>query len=74
MSRCQHCSRLTHSEDLYVEYLREDEDKIRELEDHKDWVHPFAYLPTNPNEVGVLKCNDICIHFVCKENNKNDQK
>ena len=69
MTRCQHCNRLTHSEDLIVEYDVKDQEKIDELRDLVDWVPKYMYnSPENysPYEYGKLKCGDIWIHFRVK--------
>ena len=66
MTRCQHCKKLTHSENLIVEYDSKDHDKVFELASLEGWV-PFYmynrdYLQIT-NEYGKLKCGDIWIHF-----------
>lgn len=66
MSRCQHCNKLTHSEDLVVYYSKEDHDKISELSSLKDWMPLYMYSRNDdypPLEYGKLKCGDIWIHF-----------
>lgn len=69
MSRCQHCKKLTHSEDLYVFFKREDLEKIYELLRLINWTPKYMYDKedlenSSPNEYGKLKCGDIYIHFV----------
>lgn len=68
MSRCQHCNKLTHSEDLYVYVDVADYDKIEELMVDKDWVSAYMYLNyENPEEIGYLKKWDIKIRFILKK-------
>ena len=69
MSRCQHCNKLTHSEDLVVEYKIEDHGKVHELMSLKDWVPAYLYRNKDGHhsEFGKLKCGDIWIHFLCKK-------
>ena len=69
MTRCQHCKKLTHSEDLFVEFDIADMDKIHELVALIDWQPFFMYANDHHGgsaEYGKLKCGDIWIHFVCK--------
>lgn len=69
MSRCQHCNKLTHSEDLYVEYDITDQDKIFELTSLNEWVPKYQYRDPHNfpiREYGKLKCGDIYIHFIVK--------
>lgn len=66
LSRCKHCNKLTHSEDLSVEFAIIDMDKIIELQSLKDWTPAYMYIANDRNEIGKLKCGDIYIHFVCK--------
>ena len=75
MSRCQHCNKLTHSEDLYVTYKAEDAEKVCELMSLKDWTCKYTYrgialAQSSPNEFGKLKCGDIYIHFVVEDEKK----
>ena len=72
MTRCQHCNKLTHSEDLDVYYAIEDQEKIHELIDLSNWTCKYMYNKNdkrmnNPNEYGKLKCGDIYIHFIAKK-------
>ncbi len=72
MSRCQHCKKLTHSENLDVYFDVKDFDKISELQEMQDWTPKFMYSPSderrnNPNEYGKIKVGDIIIHFIAKE-------
>ena len=67
MSRCQHCNKLTHSEDLIVEYDSKDQGKINELMSLEFWQSAYLYMPDEPEEMGKLKCGDIWIHFVTKK-------
>jgi hypothetical protein len=71
MSRCQHCNKLTHSEDLIVEYAPTDHDKVFELSTLLAWKSKWQYLDENapPNEFGKLRCGDIWIHFRIKKEN-----
>ncbi len=69
MSRCQHCKKLTHSEDLNVYYHPKDQEKVYELTSMRDWTSKFAYAQyddrlNDPNEYGKLKVGDIYIHFI----------
>lgn len=69
MSRCQHCKKLTHSEDLYVTYKKEDFEKVMELRHLENWTAKFMYSPHEKSscpagEYGKLKCGDIYIHFI----------
>ncbi len=69
MSRCQHCKKLTHSEDLYVKYKVEDFEKVYELVGISGWTHKFMYDDKElrnscAEEYGKLKCGDIYIHFL----------
>ena len=69
MSRCQHCNKLTHSEDLYVEYDVADQDKIIELRSLIGWTPRYKYYEgadCSRSEYGKLKCGDIYIHFIAK--------
>lgn len=70
MGRCQHCKKLTHSEDLIVYYDVADHDKVFELTRLKDWIPAFQYFQFDknlvPSEYGKLKCGDIYIHFRVK--------
>jgi len=69
MTRCQHCKKLTHSEDLYVEYNVEDQGKIMELSSLIGWTpfYQYAGISNSPTpEYGRLKCGDIYIHFLVK--------
>ena len=65
MSRCQHCNKLTHSEDLNVYFDIKDHDKIEELMDLENWQSAWKYSfgEINPLEIGKLKCGDVIIHF-----------
>ena len=70
MGRCQHCNKLTHSEDLIVEYLPEDQEKVDELRNSENWVSTYNYTNPSaypPNEYGKLKVGDIWIHFRYKK-------
>jgi hypothetical protein len=73
MTRCQHCNKLTHSEDVWVEYDIKDHEKITELQSLVGWKSPWEYWNKDypPNEVGKLKCGDIYLHFLAKKT-KND--
>jgi len=67
MSRCQHCNKLTHSEDLIVEYEIKDQDKVYELTNLENWTPAYMYAHNpSPNEYGKLKVGDIYIHFKAK--------
>lgn len=70
MTRCPHCKKITHSEDLIVYYDIADQDKICELVQMADWTPPYLYSRNDehfiPNEYGKLKCGDIYIHFRIK--------
>ncbi len=68
MTRCQHCDKLTHSEDLEVYFDIKDIDKVFELQSLEKWtpVYMYTYKPTQPNEYGKLKCGDIYIHFISR--------
>ncbi len=69
MSRCQHCQKLTHSEDLVVEYEAKDHGKIIELTALIGWVPKYMYDNAQDfpgNIYGKLKCGDIFIHFRMK--------
>lgn len=71
MSRCKHCQKLTHSEDLYVEYDIEDHDKVHELLSQEFWFSKYMYdlselRKASINEFGKLKVGDIWIHFITK--------
>ena len=73
MTRCQHCKKLTHSEDLNVYFKKEDVDKVFELEELEKWTPKYLYsqseLSNSPlEEFGKLKCGDIYIHFVVSYN------
>lgn len=63
MSRCQHCNKLTHSENMNVRYKSFDMDKIIELQSLENWTPAYQYL-SDPLEIGKLKCGDITIHFI----------
>lgn len=72
MSRCQHCHKLTHSEDLVVYFDNKDFEKITELECLAHWTSRWSYgareFDSAPaSEYGKLKCGDIYIHFVASE-------
>ena len=62
MSRCQHCFRLTHSEHLKVYFSSEDFEKVEELFRSKEWSGAYLY-DHSKDEIGLLKCGDIYIHF-----------
>lgn len=69
MSRCQHCKKLTHSEDLYVYYNNKDFEKVFELTGLTHWTNKYLYgrdelKEASQHEYGKLKCGDIYIHFV----------
>ena len=70
MSRCQHCMKLTHPEDLIVEYDLEQHQLVSELSMLENWSSPYLYHPRDPHlvpsEYGKLKCGDIYIHFRMK--------
>ncbi len=74
MSRCQHCKKLTHSEDLIVEYDSIDHDKVYELLNLEGWTSKYEYQdPDDPmfkdkSIYGKLKCGDIYIHFKMRKN------
>lgn len=68
MTRCQHCQKLTHSEDLIVYFKREDYEKVEELQRLINWTPKYLYdnlekTKSPPEEYGKLKCGDIYIHF-----------
>ncbi len=66
MSRCQHCNKLTHSEDLNVFFNIEDFEKVNELYSLRAWTSRYLYANDGPpEEIGKLKCGDIWIHFLC---------
>lgn len=72
MTRCQHCKKLTHSQDLYVFYKQEDFEKVYELIGLSNWTLKYMYdlnelEKSSPSEYGKLKCGDIYIHFVMQE-------
>jgi len=67
LTRCQHCNKLTHSEDLYVKFHSKDFDKIYELTSLEHWTPKFMYSEPSKEaieEYGKLKCGDIYIHFL----------
>ena len=65
MSRCPHCKKLSHSEDLYVYVDMRDIEKIEELMADIDWVPAYMYAKhENPSEWGYLKKCDIKIRFM----------
>ena len=69
MSRCQHCNKLTHSEDLNVYFDSKDFEKVHELQSLINWTHKYQYDTSalekvTRNEYGKLKCGDIYIHFI----------
>ena len=64
MSRCQHCNKLTHSEDLFVYVDVKDIDKVDELMRDIDWVPAYLYNSNIPEEFGYLKKCDIKIRFL----------
>lgn len=64
MARCQHCNKLTHSEDLYVYADVKDYDKIQELMEYVEWVPAYQYIPKFKEELGYLKKGDIKIRFL----------
>ena len=70
MTRCQHCYKLTHAEDLIVEYELCDQEKVRELVSLKDWTPKPCYSVDDPHfvpeEFGKLRCGDIVLHFRVK--------
>jgi len=60
---------LTHSEDLFVEYNIEDQDKVFELTSLIGWTPRYQYYENAQvlhDEYGKLKCGDIYIHFIAK--------
>lgn len=68
MSKCPHCNKLTHPEDLYVEYEPEDQELVQELSNLEGWTYRHGYRLNDPRSVdsaefGRLKCGDIIIHF-----------
>jgi len=65
MSRCQHCNKLTHSEDLYVKFDVKEMDKIQELQILEKWTPAYQYT-ADPSEIGKMKCGDIIIHFMAE--------
>ncbi len=72
MSRCQHCHKLTHSEDLYVTFSAEDIGKVYELRSLQLWTPKYMYdksdlQNSSKEECGKLKCGDIWIHFIQKD-------
>lgn len=70
MTRCQHCNKLTHSEDLYVRVSVKDMDKVHELARLTDWMMAYQYSyngDLSPKEYGKLKCGDIHIHFMLQD-------
>jgi hypothetical protein len=69
LSRCQYCNKLTHSEDLFVEYDISDQGKVVELASLIGWIPFYMYSGKNSSpEYGKLKCGDIYIHFIPKVN------
>lgn len=66
MTRCQHCNKLTHSEDLYIKASVKDIDKIQELTRLSEWLMAYQYDTgkLSPKEYGKLRCGDINIHFI----------
>lgn len=74
MSRCQHCKKLTHSEDLIVEFDAKDLEKVRELREMETWFSPYQYAneDTKKEEIGKLKCGDIWIHFLVRNSGINE--
>jgi hypothetical protein len=74
MTRCQHCKKLTHSEDLYVKFDIKDMDKIYELHSLQHWTPSFQYyFHDNPLEIGKIKCGDIYIHFISEKKESKDE-
>lgn len=69
MSRCQHCNKLTHSENLFVEYDTQDHQKVVELMSLETWIPKYQYpdKEVHSREFGKLKCGDIWIHFCAKD-------
>ena len=67
MSRYQHCDKLTHSEDLFVEYDISEQGKVFQLTSLKNWTPKYMYSSDEPSEYGKLKCGDIWIHFIAKK-------
>ena len=71
MTRCQHCNKLTHSEDLIIEYDAADQEKVSELTSLTGWTPKYLYSKDDPHfvasEYGKLKCGDIWIHFRAKK-------
>lgn len=70
MSRCQHCNKLTHSEDLFLEYNASDHAKVVELTRLDSWIPAYMYANESNfklHEFGKLKCGDIWIHFSAKD-------
>lgn len=69
MARCQHCKKLTHSEDLIIYYDIEDQEKVNELTVLTNWTSVYMYSihsAHNSGEYGKLQCGDICIRFRVK--------
>lgn len=71
MSRCQHCKKLTHSEDLDVYFDIKDHEKVSEFLSLLAWTPKYNYDPgderlLNLNECGKLKVGDIIIHFISR--------
>lgn len=67
MSRCPHCNKLTHSENLCVYFIAEDHDKVAALTELENWTPRYMYINvenSRPTEYGKLKCGDIYIHFI----------
>jgi len=68
MSRCPHCNKLTHPEDLCVYVDENDYDKIEELMADINWTSAYMYAKhDNPDEIGFLKKCDIKIRFILKK-------
>lgn len=67
MARCQHCDKLTHSEDVNVYFAPEDYEKICELNSLENFVPGYEYLKAIKDEYGKMKCGDIWMHFIQKE-------
>ena len=72
MAKCQHCNKLTHSEDVDVYFDIKDYEKIKELYELKNWLCAWQYSQgvINPSEIGKLRCGDIVLHFIALKEEK----
>jgi hypothetical protein len=72
MSRCQHCKKLTHSEDVNVYYDVINQEAINELAQMEHWTPKFLYAQDDfrsnaPQEFGKLRVGDIVLHFIASK-------